>query len=300
MRFLLACFVVFALALATATSLAAPPALTLSRTDNWLIIHGPRLPGGVIRINYLEAYCRAQSTDADWVKHTVIPHHTELLSLDDDHKVLRLKCTLADGVTVQHTITAHDDEVDFRLTAHNPGSKRSEAHWAQACPRLGPFTGYDPPSANLDDYLPKCFIFLDGQLTRLPTRQWATKARYTPGQVWCPRNVPRTDVNPRPLSPLVPSNGLIGCFSADDKLIFATAWEPYQELFQGVIRCLHADFRLGGLQRGETKQIRGKIYIVPADVPALLHRYQRDFPEHNIPTAGDTALGSTADWVRGG
>ncbi len=129
MRFLLACFVVFALALATATSLAAPPALTLSRTDNWLIIHGPRLPGGVIRINYLEAYCRAQSTDADWVKHTVIPHHTELLSLDDDHKVLRLKCTLADGVTVQHTITAHDDEVDFRLTAHNPGSKRSEAHW---------------------------------------------------------------------------------------------------------------------------------------------------------------------------
>ncbi len=98
----------------------------------------------------------------------------------------------------------------------------------------------------------------------------------------------------------MPSNGLIGCFSADDKLIFATAWEPYQELFQGVIRCLHADFRLGGLQRGETKQIRGKIYIVPADVPALLHRYQRDFPEHNIPTAGDTALGSTADWVRGG
>ena len=216
------------------------------------------------------------------LKHTVIPHRTELLSLDDARKVLRLKCTLDDGVTVQHTITARDDEVDFRLTAHNPGSKRSEAHSAQACPRLGPFTGYDPPSANLDDYLPKCFIFLDGRLTRLPTPRWATEAHYTPGQVWCPRNVPRTNVNPRPLSPLVPSNGLIGCFSADDKLIFATAWEPYQELFQGVIRCLHADFRLGGLQPGETKQVRGKIYIVPANVPALLRRYQRDFPEHNL------------------
>src|SRR6185436_13241956 len=91
----------------------------------------------------------------------------------------------------------------------------------------------------------------------------------------------RTDVNPRPLSSLVPSNGLIGCFSGDDKLIFATAWEPYQELFQGVGRCLHSDFRLGGLQPGETKKVRGKIYIVPNDVPALLKRYQKDFPEHS-------------------
>jgi hypothetical protein len=280
MRLPLACCVLLHFALTAATSLAATPTLTLSRTDNWLIIHGSQLPGGEIRIVYLEAYCRANSTDADWGKHTVIPHNTELLSLDDAHKVMRLKCTLEDGVTVHHTIAAGNDEVDFRLTAHNPGSKRSEAHWAQACPRLGPFTGFDPPSKNLDDYLPKCFIFLDGRLTRLPTPQWATKARYTPGQTWCPRNVPRTDVNPRPLSPLVPSNGLIGCFSADDKLIFATAWEPYQELFQGVFRCLHADFRLGGLQPGETKQIRGKIYIVPADVPALVRRYEGDFPEH--------------------
>ena len=280
MKILLVCCVVLPLALAAATSLAASPTLTLSRSDNLLIVHGPQLPGGVLRINYLEAYCRAQSTDADWGKHTVLPHHTELLALDASRKVMRLKCTLDDGVTVQHTITARDDEVDFRLTAHNPGSKRSEAHWAQACPWLGPFTGYDRPAANLDDYLPKCFIFLDGRLTRLPTPQWATRARYMPGQVWCPAGVPRSDVNPRPLSPLVPSNGLIGCFSGDDQLIFATAWEPYQELFQGVFRCLHADFRLGGLQPGETKQIRGKIYIVPADVPALLQRYERDFPEH--------------------
>ena len=67
----------------------------------------------------------------------------------------------------------------------------------------------------------------------------------------------------------------------DEKLIFATAWEPYQELFQGVARCLHSDFRLGGLQPGETKRIRGKIYVVPPDVSALEKRYRKDFPEHN-------------------
>jgi hypothetical protein len=46
-----------------------------------------------------------------------------------------------------------------------------------------------------------------------------------------------------------------------------------------VARCLHSDFRLGGLAPEATLQIRGKIYIVPNDVPALLKRYRRDFPE---------------------
>ena len=109
---------------------------------------------------------------------------------------------------------------------------------------------------------------------------WADQARYTPGQVYCPKHVDRNDVNPRPLSELVPSNGLTGCFSADEKQIMAVAWEPYQEIFQGVIACIHSDFRLGGLKAGETKRIRGKIYIVDADVDALLQRYNRDFPEH--------------------
>ncbi len=109
-------------------------------------------------------------------------------------------------------------------------------------------------------------------------------------QVWCPRQVPRTDVNPRPLSPLVPSNGLIGCFSSDEKQIFAVAFEPYQELFQGVARCLHSDFRIGGLKPGESKQIKGKIYIVPNDVPALLNRYEKDFPEQQALSNGSGIL----------
>jgi hypothetical protein len=51
-------------------------------------------------------------------------------------------------------------------------------------------------------------------------------------------------------------------------------------LFQGVARCVHADFRLGGLEAGERKEIRGKIYLVANDVPALVQRYEKDFPEH--------------------
>lgn len=257
----------------------ATPGLTLAREDHWLIVRGDAIPGGEIRINYLEAYCRAGSTDADWVRHTVIPHRSETLSIAPDGKQIRLRDTLADGVTVEHTIAAGADEVDFKLVAHNPAGKRSEAHWAQPCVRLGKFAGFAESGGNLDDYLSKCFVFIGGRLTRLPTQPWATEARYTPGQVWCPEGVPRTDVNPRPLSALVPSSGLIGCFSADEKTIFATAFEPHQELFQGVARCVHADFRLGGLEPGETKNIHGKIYLVPASgVEALVTRHRRDFP----------------------
>jgi len=33
------------------------------------------------------------------------------------------------------------------------------------------------------------------------------------------------------------------------------------------------------VQPGGTKKIRGKIYIIPNDVPALMKRYAADFPE---------------------
>jgi hypothetical protein len=62
-------------------------------------------------------------------------------------------------------------------------------------------------------------------------------------------------------------------------MILAVAWEPYQEIFQGVIACLHSDFRIGGLKPGETKKIHGKLYVVSADVPTLVKRYERDFPD---------------------
>ena len=252
--------------------------LRLTWADNILTIRGARLPGGEVKIWYLEAYCRPGSTDRDWGQ-TVIPHKTELLEATLDEQLIQLRCKLADGVTVDHEIRSGSDEVDFRLVAHNPTDKESQAHWAQPCIRVDKFTGVPSVRAS-EDYLTKSFIFVDGRLSRMPTQPWATKARYTPGQVWCPKHVDRNDVNPRPLSSLVPSNGLIGCFSADEKMILATAWEPYQELFQGVIVCIHSDVRLGGLKPGEIKRARGKIYIVDADVPALVRRYEEGFPEH--------------------
>jgi len=267
---------------AAALGQAAEPAkLKLHWAKNMLTISGAHLPGKEMKIHYLEAYCRDNSQTTDWGRHTVVGHKTRLLSRTGDGSQLRLHCDVNDGVTVEHVITATHDEVDFRLTAHNPTNKRSEAHWAQPCIRVGKFSGTGADAtADKYAYIKKSFVYLDGRRAMMPTQGWATEARYIPGQVWAGPGVPRADVNPRPLHPDVPSNGLIGCFSGDGSMIFATAFEPYQELFQGVIRCLHSDFRLGGLAPGETLKITGKIYLVKNDEAALLKRYHKDFSTH--------------------
>jgi hypothetical protein len=247
--------------------------LQLAWANNILTISGPKVPGERVETWYLEAYCRPGSTDREWGE-TTIGHRTELVDAATDKKSLRLRCTLRDGVTVDHEIRATEDEVNFQLVAHNPTTTASQVSWAQPCIRVNRFTG-----RKQETYLDKCFIFLDSKLRRMPIEPWATKARYIPGQVWRSPDADPDDVNPRPVSKLLPDDGLIGCFSADETMMLATAWEPYQELFQGVGVCIHSDFRIGGLAAGETTRVRGKIYIVAADADALLKRYHRDFPE---------------------
>src|SRR5262245_9447438 len=78
--------------------------------DNFLTIRGRDLPGGEMKVHYLEAFCRPGSTDREWGR-TVIAHATELLSADEGGKAIRLRSTLADGVIVDHVITAGADEV---------------------------------------------------------------------------------------------------------------------------------------------------------------------------------------------
>src|SRR5262249_35976674 len=106
-------------ALATIAGTLAHPDdkyLSLTWAHNMLTDRGEHLPGGAVKIWYIEAYCRPGSTDRDW-NQTVIPHKTKLIAASADGRRLTLRSTLADGVIVDHHIQARSDEVDFRLTA---------------------------------------------------------------------------------------------------------------------------------------------------------------------------------------
>ncbi|HLY07762.1 MAG TPA: hypothetical protein VKW04_00530 [Planctomycetota bacterium] len=246
----------------------APP-LHLAWDKNILAISGD-FPGKRIDILYLEAYCRSGARDVAWNK-TVIPHHAEKLS--DDGRTITLRDVVEGNLIVHHRISAGNGEVSFEVDAVNQGTDTVDAQWVQPCIRVGAFTG-----GNQQSYVDQSFVFIDGKRTFLSQTRRTEEAIYKGGQLYIPEGIDRKDCNPRPHSPDVPSNDLIGCVSADGRWLFATAWQPTQELFQGVFVCLHNDFRLGGLKPGETKRARGKIYLMENDVDLLLSRYRRDFP----------------------
>ena len=240
-----------------------------------LSVSSRRIPGGTVEIWYLEAFCRSGSTDRDWSE-TVIPHTTVKLGASADGTAIRLRTVVGPGVEALHTIGAGEDEVDFHLTITNPTTETVDVQWAQPCIRVGTFTGLKQ-----DGYIRKCFIFTEDGYATLDKVRRTEDARYRGGQVYVPKGIGKDDVNPRPISPDVPVHGLIGCVSADGTMLLAMAWDSVQELFQGVITCIHADFRIGGLAPGETKELRGKLYLMANDPDELLARYRRDFPARN-------------------
>jgi hypothetical protein len=254
-----------------ASSHAASPDLRIAWTNNMLTISSPELPGTNVQVWYLEAFCRSGSTHRDWNKTTIL-HRTELVSRNKSATRLQLLTKVEPSVEVRHDIIASGDEVEFRVEAENTGKEFVDAQWFQPCMRVGGFTGLVQ-----SNYHARCFIFTKDGLVTLDKTRRTEEAMYRGGQVYVPAGIDTNDVNPRPLSPDVPVNDLIGCFSADGSKLLAMAWDHTQELFQGVIVCIHNDPRLGGLKPGEKKSLRGRIYFMKNDPEALLKRYRKDF-----------------------
>ena len=240
--------------------------------NDTLTISGEDLPGKKMDIHYLEAFCKTGSTNRNWDE-TTIPHETELISTGDNDKHIKLRTIVKPDIEVMHDIRARKDEVEFNLVLHNKGDKAIDVDWFQPCISVAQFT-----NRKQEDYISSCFIFTGSGLTTLDKTRRTEEGFYKGGQVYVPAGINLKDVNPRPISPDQPANGLIGCFSGDNKYIMATAWDNYQELFQGIFVCIHSDPRIGGLKPGEVKKLRGKLYIVKNDPKKLLQRYQRDFP----------------------
>lgn len=251
---------------------AAAAGLTLSWTNNLLSVSGPNLPGQTLDIWYLEAFCRSGSTQRDWWQ-TVFPHKTTLVSASRDGKRLQFLTRFDPAVEVIHEVRADKDEVEFNFKLTNKGNAPVDVNWFQpACIRVGRFTG-----RSQSNYMARSFIFTERGLTMLDQTRRTEEAVYRGGQVYVPKGINLADVNPRPLCGDSPMNGLIGCFSADDKWLLATASDNTHELFEGIFVCLHSDPHLGGLAPGETKRVRSRLYLMKNDVKALLKRYRRDF-----------------------
>jgi len=261
----------FAVASSGHTDVPQSPVQSISWADNMLTIEAPAVPGGKIDIWYLEAFCRTGSTDRVWSE-TVIPHETTLAGPGNAVQRIQLVSNVEPGVRVTHDIRAVGDGVTFDVTLENTTRDAVDVDWAQPCMRVGAFT-----DRGQETYHERCFIFTASGKVMLDALPRTEEARYRGGQVYVPEGINLDDVNPRPISTERPVKNLIGAESGDGNWLVAMAWDQTQELFQGVIICIHADFRVGGLKAGETKRLWGKVYLMKNDSDALLAAYQRDF-----------------------
>ena len=144
---------------------------------------------------------------------------------------------------VRHLIHVVPDGVDMQMTLTDPTDDAIDIEWGVTCVQVGDFAGAG--SARDEADIRKCFIFTEHGLTTLDHTRRTEDAPYRGGQVYVPPAINPADVNERPLSPDVRVNGLIGCFSIDGRYLLATAWRPTERLFQGVIKCIHNDLRVG-------------------------------------------------------
>lgn len=247
---------------------------TVSWTNNLLTLQHPQLPGGPIRVYYLEAFLRSGANQRDW-RQSVLPHKTRLLSAQAQGRWLKFHTEVQPGVEVKHEVRAGRDEVEFRFALHNRTAQSVDLQWFQpACIRVEGFTGRDQQS-----FIDRSFIYTATGRTWLRNTGRTEEALYRGGQVFPMPGIPDVEANPRPLSRVRPVNGLVGCVSADDRWLLATASERTHELFEGVYVCLHSDPHIGGLKAGERRKIRAKVYFLPNQPERLLARYRRDFPQ---------------------
>ena len=250
---------------------AADDRLSIAWTNNLLTLSSAHLPGGKMEIWYLEAFCRPGAHNQSWDK-TKIPHKTTLVEASPNR--LKFQTDVTNGVHVEHTVVAGSDELDFRYEFTNTSSQTADIQWFEpACIRVAEFTG-----RNQTNFIERSFIFSKDGITPLSKTDRTEEALYRGGQVFIPRFIKDADANPRPLSGVRPENGLIGCYSADNQWLLATASDQTHELFEGVYVCLHSDPSIGELKPHETRSVHAKLYLMKNDVPALLKRYKKDFP----------------------
>ncbi len=79
-----------------------------------------------------------------------------------------------------------------------------------------------------------------------------------------------------PTSPVNAHGGLIIRESTDGRWVTGVSWDDYMSV-QGhnPWYCMHHSIRVGALKRGESKVIRGKIYLFRGNKDALLAKYRK-------------------------
>ena len=180
--------------------------------------------------------------------------------------------------TLMLQMTAATDGADLKLTVRN----RTDYDFPPIaaiipCFNPGPADSRNRQFANTNTYflgpdglkeLVKREIHFDTGVRDLVDRE-AKQGQYVWSHKW-------------PMSEPDAVGGLIVRESTDRKWVCGIAWENFLSAqAHNPWECMHLSIRIGPLPRGESRTVRGKIYLFEGNKEDLLERYREDFADQN-------------------
>jgi hypothetical protein len=174
-------------------------------------------------------------------------------------------------------MTAATDGADLKLTVRN----RTDYDFPPIaaiipCFNPGPAKTRNRQFANTNTHflgpdglekLVKREIHFNGDVRHLVDRE-AKAGRYAWSHKW-------------PMGKTNAAGGLIVRESTGGKWVCGIAWKDFLSAqAHNPWECMHLSIRIGPLRRGESKTVRGKIYLFEGGKKELLKRYRDDFGDH--------------------
>jgi len=189
------------------------------------------------------------------------------------------------GVDIQVHVTGPTAEAVQNVRALNP------------CCQFGRSTAFRSEGDYVDDFVARCFVFLDTGLTllkdtkRIPGTLQGKDDRANYPKPWIQEYFPTWRKHPgqikgeRGYSPDRPVYPIIGVVSRDRKYLAAIAWPETSSLGQVWHHCIHPRPLIAESFDAKTGEIRscGKIYLMENDGEKLLRRFKEDFPHWRRP-----------------
>ncbi len=193
-------------------------------------------------------------------------------------EVTPLKARLVNGNPgVELDVKALDDGAELKLTVTN----RSKHDWPElasmvACFNPGPEKTRNRQFANTKTWFSSASglkrlagkapreIHYNHELKKLITKEADAKGRYAWSEKW-----PRAEVDA--------VDGLIIRESTDGRWVTGIAWDRFLAA-QGhnPWECMHLSVRVGPLKRGETRLVKGRVYLFQGTKEDLLKKYKQD------------------------
>ena len=196
------------------------------------------------------------------------------------------------NTTVTSRFEPVKDGVDIRVNVTGPSPEDvKKVRNLNPCCQLERSSGFKSSGNYVDDFVARCFVYLDKGFTylkdtkRIPGTDKDPKAneakpwiqeyypswRKHPGQIQGQRGF-STD---RPVYPI------IGTVSKDGKFLAAIAWPETMRLGQVWHHCFHPRPIIGESFNPSTGEIKthGKVYLMENDSKKLLANFKKDFPD---------------------